>query len=43
MAIVYGGDGGKCGVSRAQPRRLAYTGPCKYGWVSARYVSVTAG
>lgn len=43
MAIVYGGDGGQCGVSRALPRRLAYTGPCKYGWVSSRYVSVTAG
>jgi hypothetical protein len=43
MAIVYGGDGGQCGVSRALPRRLAYTGPCRYGWVSARYVSVTAG
>jgi hypothetical protein len=43
MAVVYGGDGGQCGVSRALPRRLAYTGPCKYGWISSRYVSVTAG
>ena len=43
MAVVYGGDGGKCGVSRALARRLAYTGPCKYGWVSSHYVSVTAG
>jgi uncharacterized protein YgiM (DUF1202 family) len=42
-AIVYGGDGRDCGVGRPWTKRLAYTGPCKYGWVSSRYVTVTAG
>ena len=41
MAVVYGGE--RCGVSSPWPKRLAYTGPCKYGWVSSRYVTVTAG
>jgi hypothetical protein len=40
--IVYGGDR-DCGVGSPWPKRLAYTGPCKYGWVSSRYVTVTAG
>jgi hypothetical protein len=42
MAVVYGG-GRDCGVSSPWPKRLAYTGPCKYGWVASRYVTVTAG
>jgi hypothetical protein len=42
MAVVYG-DGRNCGVGSPWPKRLAYTGPCKYGWVSSRYVTVTAG
>jgi hypothetical protein len=42
-AIVYSGDGRDCGVGSPWPKRLAYTGPCKYGWVSSRYVAVTAG
>ena len=43
MAVVYGGDGRGCGVSSPWPKRMAYTGPCKFGWVSSRYVRVTAG
>jgi hypothetical protein len=43
-AVVYGGGGGRdCGVGSPWPKRKAYTGPCKYGWVSSRYISVTAG
>jgi hypothetical protein len=42
-AVVYGGDGRDCGVGSPWPKRKAYTGPCKYGWVSSRYISVTAG
>jgi len=42
LAIVYGGDDRQCDVGRVWPQRLAYTGPCKYGWVFSRYVSVTA-
>jgi hypothetical protein len=42
-AIVYSGDGRDCGVGSPWPKRLAYTGPCKYGWVSSRYVTATAG
>ena len=42
MAVVYGG-GSRCGVGRPWPQRLAYTGPCKYGWISSRYVTGTAG
>jgi hypothetical protein len=43
MAVIYGGDGRDCGVSSPWPKQLAYTGPCKYGWVSSRFISVTAG
>jgi hypothetical protein len=42
-AVVYGDDGRDCGVGSPWPKRKAYTGPCKYGWVSSRYISVTAG
>jgi hypothetical protein len=42
-AIVYSGDGRDCGVGSPWPKRLAYTGPCKYGWVASRYITVTAG
>jgi hypothetical protein len=40
--IVYDGEERDCGVGRPWPKRLAYTGPCKYGWVSSRYISVVA-
>lgn len=40
--IVYGGIGG-CGVSSPVPRRMAYRGPCRAGWVHGRYVDFIAG
>jgi hypothetical protein len=32
-----------CGVSTPWPKRRAYRGPCRYGWVHARYIKATAG
>ncbi len=40
--IVYGGIGG-CGVGSPVPRRMAYKGPCRAGWVHGRYVDFIAG
>ena len=40
--IVYGGIGG-CGVTSPVPRRMAYRGPCRAGWVHGRYVDFIAG
>lgn len=28
-----------CNVTTPWPRREAYTGPCRYGWIHSRYVS----
>ncbi|MGB3502030.1 MAG: integron [Mesorhizobium sp.] len=39
--IVYGGEG--CGVTSPVLWREAYAGPCRSGWVSARFIRVTAG
>ena len=48
MAVIYPADGTpangtNCGTGRPWPTRQAYTGPCKYGWVSSRYVKGIAG
>jgi hypothetical protein len=48
MAVIYPADGtpadgANCGTGRPWPTRQAYTGPCKYGWVSSRYVKGIAG
>jgi hypothetical protein len=32
-----------CGISSPIQRPRAYTGPCKSGWVSARFVEIIAG
>ncbi len=32
-----------CGVSSPQSNRAPYAGPCKSGWVYARYVTLIAG
>lgn len=40
--IVYGGVGG-CGVTSPVARRMAYSGPCRAGWVFGRYVDFIAG
>lgn len=46
MGIVYE-DGGTlapgCGVSAPAPRRVAYAGPCKSGWVASAAVRLIAG
>jgi len=44
--VVYPAEGqamSACGVFSPSARRTAYTGPCKSGWVSSTYVTVTAG
>lgn len=38
--VVYGDD---CGVGTPVATRAPYDGPCKSGWVSMRYITVTAG
>jgi hypothetical protein len=38
--IVYGTN---CGVSSPVATRQPYAGPCASGWVSMRYITVTAG
>jgi hypothetical protein len=48
MAVIYPADGTpangtNCGTGRPWPTRQVYTGPCKYGWVSSRYVKGIAG
>ncbi|WP_419804749.1 hypothetical protein [Terriglobus sp.] len=32
-----------CKYERSRNGRFEYTGPCKYGWVSKRYVEIIAG
>ena len=41
MGIVYGGK--RCGVTSPIVPRQTYMGPCRSGWVSARFIEVTAG
>lgn len=44
QGIVYAADAQTdCGVATVQPKRAAYSGPCRSGWVFGRYVMVTAG
>ncbi|WMS42340.1 SH3 domain-containing protein [Acuticoccus sp. MNP-M23] len=38
--IVYGQN---CGTSSPVPRPMAYSGPCRNGWVYGRYVDYIAG
>lgn len=33
----------ECGVTSAIPKKKAYTGPCKSGWVSKKYINIIAG
>ena|SRR5688572_20569087 len=41
--VVYSISGAdRCGLNRVR-RSRAYSGPCRSGWVSARYVTVIAG
>jgi hypothetical protein len=32
-----------CEVSSPWPKRRAYTGPCRHGWVHSQYIKVVAG
>lgn len=43
IGIVYGPDNSGCGTGTPVENRKAYDGPCKSGWVSARYLKPYAG
>lgn len=32
-----------CGVGSSQPKRAAYKGPCKSGWVRSKWLTIVAG
>lgn len=43
-AVVYGDHNeADCKIARPKQKQYAYTGPCRYGWVSKRYVEIIAG
>lgn len=41
--IVYGKELSACAVSRPQPTRSPYQGPCHSGWVNKQYIRIVAG
>jgi hypothetical protein len=47
LGVVYGsdpGDGpGECGVGTPSASVRPYAGPCRWGWVHSRYITVIAG
>jgi hypothetical protein len=43
IGVVYGAAVDKCGVGTPWPKKKAYAGPCKHGWVHTRYVKPIAG
>jgi hypothetical protein len=47
LGVVYGGDPaqgpGDCGVGTPAASVRPYSGPCRWGWVHSRYVTVIAG
>ena len=43
LGVVYAKDGTDCGLSSPAALRVPYAGPCRSGWVAARFVTVTAG
>jgi hypothetical protein len=46
LGIVYGrspGFGEDCGTGSPVPRPRLYDGPCRSGWVAARYIRIVAG
>jgi hypothetical protein len=45
LGVVYNGAGEEfdCEVASPVPQPVAYAGPCRSGWVAARYVTVIAG
>jgi len=43
LGVVYSHETMDCGVGTPWPRRQAYTGPCRSGWVYRKYVGDFAG
>lgn len=43
IAIAYPADGRDCRVGSPWPKRRAYTGPCRHGWVHSRFIKMLAG
>ncbi|MGV3554990.1 MAG: hypothetical protein ACO1OD_07010 [Croceibacterium sp.] len=43
LGVIYSKDGADCEVSSPASQRTRYQGPCRSGWVAARYVTITAG
>ena len=43
LGVVYGPPGLDCGLGSPIPDATAYRGPCRSGWVAARYVALIAG
>ena len=43
FGVVYTRRGEDCNVSRSWPTSMAYTGPCRSGWVYRSYVELLAG
>jgi len=39
IGVVYGGSPQQCGVAMRTGRQWPYTGPCRVGWVMARWVT----
>ena len=43
LGVVYTKDDADCGLASPATARAQYSGPCRSGWVAARFVTVTAG
>lgn len=43
LGVVYAHEAMDCGVGTPWPRRQAYSGPCRSGWVFHEYVAGYAG
>jgi hypothetical protein len=43
VAVVYPAGGRDCRVGTPWPKRRAYDGPCKRGWISNKFLKMLAG
>jgi len=44
LGVVYNRTGNQdCFIAQTSTQRRPYRGPCRYGWVSSRYIDVGAG
>jgi len=43
MGVVYPAQGQDCNVSEVWPKKKAYSGPCKSGWVFSKWIQMLAG